>query len=150
MLSGGTGSDVFEVDANGNIVPHKSNSKNFYTTDWVNGVPKQAAHPVGPRVTPPVWDAAAQQADDAATAKWDAYHNSLPGMNPAAQGPQVNTAASLLSGTTPTAAPNPAPAPNPVLGKNAMTRQLSPSTMVSMNSPLQNGLWGYNLWNRKR
>lgn len=148
LAPGGTGNDQYEVDANGKIVPRKSNAKNFYTTEWNNGVPKQVSHPVGPRVTPPVWDAGAQAADDASSAKWQNYLTTLPGMNPTAPAqPQANTAASLLSGTTPPA--NQPPAQSPVLGKNAMARQLSPLTMVSMNSPLQNGLWGYNLWNKR-
>jgi hypothetical protein len=148
LAPGGKGNDQYEVDANGKIVPRKSNSKHFYTMEWENGVPKQVAHPVGPRATPPVWDANAQAADDEASQKWGTYLSSLPAYgsptptpaSPTVPNPTVNTAASSVTGI-------PAQAPTPgILNPSSMARQLSPQTMVQMKSPLQNGLFGKPLW----
>lgn len=153
LKPGGTGGDQFEIDANGNIVPRKSSPKFYYTTEWVDGKPHQVSHAAGPAATPPVWDAAAQAADDAASAQWNAYRSSIPSYAPptAAATPQtpnptVNTSSTLLNGTTPTTPPQAAPQPHALLGQNAMARQLSPQTMVQMKSPLQNGLFGKPLW----
>lgn len=148
LKPGGKGNDQFEVDANGKIVPRTSKPTHYYTTEWVNGKPRQVSHAAGAPVTPPAWDASAQAADDAASQKWSTYLSSLPAYtpptptpaSPTVPNPTVNTAASLISGT-----PNQAPTPG-FLNPNSMARQLSPSTMTSMNSPLRGGLFGKPLW----
>lgn len=149
LKPGGKGNDQFEVDASGKIVPRTTKPTHYYTTEWVNGKPRQVSHAAGPRATPPVWDANAQAADDAASAQWNTYMSGLgtptPAATPTTPSAPVNTAASLLT-NAPTAAPAPQPAQRGIFSPQAMTRQLSPQTMVSMNSPLQGGLFGKPLW----
>ncbi len=152
LAPGGKGNDQFEVDANGKIVPRTAKPKFYYTTEWVDGKPRQASHAAGAPVTPPAWDATAQAADDSASSRWQNYLSSLPGMGaqaasptaaPTVPNPTVNTGASL--GALPNAAPMPAPQPQ-ALNPSTMARQLSPQTMAGMKSPLQNGLFGRPLW----
>lgn len=68
---------------------------------------------------------------------WNTAFNAPPA--PAAQSPVE----ALLA---PPAAP--VQTQHPVLQPGAMVRQLSPQTMVSMKSPLQNGLFGMPLWKK--
>lgn len=151
LAPGAKGTDQFEVDANGNIVPRKSTSKFYYTTDTSGAAPKQVSHAAGPAVAPPVWDANAQAADDAASNQWNTYLNSIPGYSGNSQAAPA-TASPLSSLLNPMISPPPStttpPVSHPALDKSAMTRQLSPSTMVAMSSPLQNGLWGSKLWKK--